>query len=379
MGKGAHRRHLIVRQKIFGEFRVYVKLIRYLCANYHDMRKNFKSLAICISIGCLLAIASQSCDKKPAQTQPKQEIPTAPVVEDLTDAVLPIDTIKPDSVKTDDYELPRVMTKETADLLAYMDTCADAYKYSQGILRRMAYDSPEYTKKLLNTKFSHFIIVDKQAMQLALFDRYGREELRYGIACGKNFGTKAKKGDCRTSEGFFSAEGIYDSTDWLYTDDNGVTSPKKGQFGPRFVRLLIPETRAIGIHGTCAPGSIGRRTSHGCIRVKNENILELVKHVTVGMPIIVSPSDRDVAVNREEGRYIAQVTINPHKNRSPLVEKEERERIKKIQEAKQKKEAAEKAAAEADSIAAMQVEIPESAAPSESEAISAPQEPAIAE
>ena len=68
------------------------------------------------------------------------------------------------------------------------------------------------------------------------------------MACAKNYGTKHKKADSRTPEGFFEVEGIYNSTDWLYTDDDGVTSKKKGQFGPRFIRLKIPVTSQIGIH-----------------------------------------------------------------------------------------------------------------------------------
>ena len=40
-------------------------------------------------------------------------------------------------------------------------------------------------------------------------------------------------------------------------------SKKKGQFGPRFIRLKIPGTTQIGIHGTCAPWSIGHRVRHG--------------------------------------------------------------------------------------------------------------------
>ncbi len=311
------------------------------------MTKSTSNLSKACLLLALSGLVISGCEKKPDNRTPGKPVADyAP--SDTSTKVAPAvaDTLRTDTVKPVEPEIPVVSVKETKDLIEYMDSSADASKYASGILHRMAYDSPEYTKKLLNSQYSHFIIVDKQAMELALFDRYGREELRYGIACGKNFGTKDSKGDCRTPEGFFSAEGIYDSTDWLYTDDNGVTSKKKGQFGPRFVRLRIPGTSAIGIHGTCAPGSIGRRTSHGCIRVKNDNILELVKHVNIGMPIIVSPSNRDMSVNKSEGRYIAQVTINPGSKRKSQEEiKKEKERAQKIREEieAKEKEAEEKA------------------------------------
>lgn len=96
----------------------------------------------------------------------------------------------------------------------------------------------------------------------------------------------------------------------MFTDDNGVTSKVKGQFGPRFIRLKIPTTSQIGIHGTCAPWSIGNRCSHGCIRITNENILELVEFVEVGMPIIVNPGRKDILVNMRDSIDVKWITID---------------------------------------------------------------------
>lgn len=189
-------------------------------------------------------------------------------------------------------------------------------RYSAGIIPEMAEYNLEYATKLLDNKFSRFIIVDKASMQVLLYDKYGRLEHKYGMACARNYGTKHKRADSRTPEGFFSAEGIYNSTDWLFTNDNGYTSPARGSFGPRFVRLKCPNTSQIGIHGTSAPGSIGRRASHGCIRLTNNNILELVKFVEVGMPIIVSPGPYDMAVNQREGYNIPSVAITPGGSRA---------------------------------------------------------------
>ncbi len=194
------------------------------------------------------------------------------------------------------------------DAIDYMNSSADASKYSAGIFHHMAGENLPYLTKLLNSPYKRFIVVDKDIMRVTLFDKYGREQLSYGMACAKNYGTKHRKADSRTPEGFFSAEGVYNSTDWLFTNDDGYTSPAKGQFGPRFIRVKTPVTTQIGIHGTAAPGSIGRRCSHGCIRVKNENIMELVKYVEIGMPIIITPGKRDKQVNESEGVYITSIT-----------------------------------------------------------------------
>lgn len=208
--------------------------------------------------------------------------------------------------------IPQMTFASTQEALDYMSSSAHASEYAEGIIPQMASDELSYATKLINNPYDKFLIIDKQLMRVGLFDKYGREILSYGIACARNYGTKHKKADSRTPEGFFSVEGIYDSTDWLFTDDNGRTSKKKGQFGPRFIRIKNPVSTQIGLHGTCSPWSIGSRGSHGCIRVTNENILELVKHVTPGMPVIISPSKRDQQVNEKEGYKIAMVTMDPY-------------------------------------------------------------------
>lgn len=191
------------------------------------------------------------------------------------------------------------------EIIEYINSRDDADKYAGGIIYVAAENAPEYAARLLNSKYDKFIVVDKASMNVILYDKYGHQLKKYGMACARNYGTKHRKADSRTPEGFFSVEGKYNSTDWLFTDDNGVTHPGKGAFGPRFIRLKVPNTTQIGIHGTSSPRSIGKRASHGCIRLLNQNILELVDLVEVGMPVIVLPGKRDREVNRNEGYAIA--------------------------------------------------------------------------
>lgn len=220
-----------------------------------------------------------------------------------------------DSMEASDTAKPKVELKDSIEAEQYLKDLDDSDRYTVGILPRMAKECPEYLEKLINSDQNGFIIVDKGRMKVALYDRYGCLVKEYGMACSKKYGTKHKKADNRTPEGFFSVEGVYNSTDWLFTDDNGVTSKKKGQFGPRFIRLKIPNTSQIGIHGTCAPWSIGGRSSHGCIRLTNENILDLVERVEKGMPVIVVPGSKDMKVNKEEGYDIPWVASVPNQKR----------------------------------------------------------------
>lgn len=232
-------------------------------------------------------------------------------VTDEVDSVSVTDSMQEEPIiEVVDSVNPNKKFRDSNDAINFMKESSHWEKYSEGIILRMAEENLEYAQKLLNNIYQRFIVVDKGLMKVILYDRYGRKEREYKMACGKNYGTKQEKADSRTPEGFFYAEGIYDSTDWLFTDDNGVTSKVKGQFGPRFIRLKIPTTSQIGIHGTCAPWSIGNRCSHGCIRITNENILELVKFVEVGMPIIVNPGRKDILVNMRDSIDVKWITID---------------------------------------------------------------------
>lgn len=193
--------------------------------------------------------------------------------------------------------------------LEFMNSSVFADEYAKGVIPLIAGQSVEYAQRLLMNRHRHFVIVDKRSMNVILYNRFGVEMERYRMCCSRNYGTKHARRDNRTPEGFFSAGLTYDSTDWLYTDDDGHTSQVKGQFGPRFIRITNPVTTQVGIHGTCAPWSLGRRSSHGCIRIHNDNILKLVEYVTQGMPIIINPSDKDQQVNREEGYEVVQLTL----------------------------------------------------------------------
>ena len=57
----------------------------------------------------------------------------------------------------------------------------------------------------------------------------------------------------------------------------------KGVLGTR--RLVLGD--GYGIHGTNAPETIGRSVSHGCVRLRNEDIEKLFEMVPVGTPVYI--------------------------------------------------------------------------------------------
>ncbi len=111
------------------------------------------------------------------------------------------------------------------------------------------------------------------------------------VCVGKNFGDKQKSGDCRTPEGAFSISQIQDARSWQHDFGDGG-GMRKGAYGPWFFRLKTPRWTSIGIHGTCFPESIGTRDSEGCVRLQNDDLTELRKHVAVGMKVIILPDKK---------------------------------------------------------------------------------------
>jgi lipoprotein-anchoring transpeptidase ErfK/SrfK len=99
------------------------------------------------------------------------------------------------------------------------------------------------------------IIVDLSDFHLYLLDG-NRVERGFPVGIGKMV-TKTPRGE------FFII--------------NKVPNPG-GPYGAFWMGLSQPH---YGIHGTNAPSSIGRQTSHGCIRMHNRDVLELSRLVPI--------------------------------------------------------------------------------------------------
>lgn len=64
---------------------------------------------------------------------------------------------------------------------------------------------------------------------------------------------------------------------------NKVPNPG-GPFGAYWMGLSRPH---YGIHGTNRPASIGKRVSHGCIRMYNEDVVQLANLVPIGTRVTI--------------------------------------------------------------------------------------------
>jgi hypothetical protein len=109
----------------------------------------------------------------------------------------------------------------------------------------------------------YVILIHVDDKKLYLLEE-GEVVKKYTIATGKS--------------GFSSPIG-----DWKIV--NKGTSWGKG-FGARWLGLNVP-WGVYGIHGTNDEGRIGQAVSHGCIRMRNRDVIELYGMVAVGTPVVI--------------------------------------------------------------------------------------------
>ena len=129
------------------------------------------------------------------------------------------------------------------------------------------------------------IIINKRKTRLYVVNVFGDTVAQFPVCASRNRGQKKGKDDCRTPEGTFTVIGIYNSTDWKYKGTGAKC------YGPWFISLRTPGFWGIGIHGTNAPGSIPGRSSHGCIRLHNDNIVKLKGMVSKDPRVTILPDD----------------------------------------------------------------------------------------
>lgn len=152
----------------------------------------------------------------------------------------------------------------------------------------------EQEKKQIREKADrreYHILVKKSSFTLYLLDEQNKVIRSYDCTIGKNPGQKEKRGDMKTPVGTFYVDEIDDASYWTHDfgDGNGEI---KGAYGPWFISLNTDDMSkgawgGIGIHGTHKPEAMRIRDSEGCVRLRNENVVELKQYVRVGTKVSI--------------------------------------------------------------------------------------------
>ena len=154
-------------------------------------------------------------------------------------------------------------------------------------------DSATYYSDVINKK-NCFILISKPEYRLYVCEVVDGDTLKrvhYPVCVGKAKGQKQKKGDMKTpectAENPFVITEIVDASNWHHDFGDGRGSILS--YGHWFMRLKTPGFSGIGIHGsTNNESSVPGRGSEGCIRLRDEDLIQLKENYAfVGMRVVI--------------------------------------------------------------------------------------------
>jgi len=122
----------------------------------------------------------------------------------------------------------------------------------------------------------------------------GDKAIRYGIGVGR---------EGFTWSGVKTIERKMEWPDWIPPTDMLRRQPYLPRFmaggpgNPLGARAMYLAGTVYRIHGTNAPDTIGQKVSSGCIRMLNEDVINLYQRAHVGTKVIVLPMNHIEAAN----------------------------------------------------------------------------------
>ncbi len=94
----------------------------------------------------------------------------------------------------------------------------------------------------------------------------------------------------RTPIGDFAVQTLRVNPAWQHPiTQKAVPAGPDNPLGSRWIGFLEKDGYHIGIHGTNQEKTIGAAVSHGCVRMKNQDIQRLYGHLKIGTPVLVKP------------------------------------------------------------------------------------------
>lgn len=133
------------------------------------------------------------------------------------------------------------------------------------------------------------LVINTQTSKLALY---------YNNRLVKTFPIAVGKSDATPPGVYWIMKKEIDPALYWYGEYIPPRSPING-LGTRFFQLSNP---TYGIHGTTKPWEIGKRISHGCIRMFNQDIETIDAFINVGTKVIVVRSTEDFPENLKDLR-----------------------------------------------------------------------------
>jgi hypothetical protein len=177
--------------------------------------------------------------------------------------------------------------------------------------------------EFMKRPFGKYVLIDVDENELRFMD--GTQVLwkaPVGTGTGLRLESNAGNWEFSSPTGLFfvqfkELDPVWILPDWYYVKnklpippENSPQRRRPGELGVAAVYL----GDEIAIHGTDKPELLGRRVSHGCIRLSNENVRRLFHNVQVGTPVLVTgrpePLTEDEVVPTNPGRP-RQAPVDP--------------------------------------------------------------------
>ena len=115
-----------------------------------------------------------------------------------------------------------------------------------------------------------------------------RVQLYQGSQLLDSYAIAVAKPGWETPTGTFQVLDMEQNPTWVHPI-TGITVPpgSDNPLGVAWIGFLSNEEGEIGFHGTNQEELIGEAVSHGCLRMRNEDVKALYAHIGKGTPVIV--------------------------------------------------------------------------------------------
>jgi lipoprotein-anchoring transpeptidase ErfK/SrfK len=142
---------------------------------------------------------------------------------------------------------------------------------------------PKVTTAGLAKAYGTIITIDRGNFKLRLFK---------GLKLSKTYGVAVGMPAYPTPTGRYSIANKAVNPAWTapnspwagaYANETVAGGSAENPLKARWMGIV----NGVGIHGTGAPGSIGSRASHGCIRMTVPDVVDLYPRVPVGTPVLI--------------------------------------------------------------------------------------------
>lgn len=125
------------------------------------------------------------------------------------------------------------------------------------------------------------LVVDLSDRKVSIY-RSQKLQASYPVAIGQ--------AGWETPTGTFEITQMQTNPVWQHPiTDQLITAGPDSPLGLRWIGFWSDGYNQIGFHGTNQEELIGQAVSHGCVRMRNEDIVALYQQVAEGTPVIVQP------------------------------------------------------------------------------------------